>query len=127
MKIALGMLEKDGKILICKRKKNYMKNVTWDFPGWIVSQNESPRTSLKKNLLNELGISVKIKKHIVTHTPIENHKLTIFYYLIEYLHGLATPKYNVDEIRWVNVEDISKIFTHVLNNKVVIELEKFKD
>ena len=57
--IVAGAMIKDGRILLCHRSpdRRWYPNV-WDLPGGHVELGETPSDALKRELLEELGISV---------------------------------------------------------------------
>ena len=60
IKVTAGVIEKDGMILIAKRRKGDRFEHKWEFPGGKVHPGESPEECLKRELREELGIEVKV-------------------------------------------------------------------
>lgn len=54
--VVAGILEKDGKILICQRKEDQAHPLKWEFPGGKLEAGESPQSALTRELREELGI-----------------------------------------------------------------------
>jgi 8-oxo-dGTP diphosphatase len=51
-----GVLERDGRILICRRRADQPHPRKWEFPGGKLEAGESPETALIRELREELGI-----------------------------------------------------------------------
>jgi 8-oxo-dGTP diphosphatase len=60
VKVVTALIEKEGKILIARRKKEDSLKGKWEFPGGKVEEDESPEEALKRELREELGIEVRI-------------------------------------------------------------------
>lgn len=54
--VVAGVLERDGKILICRRRANQPHPLKWEFPGGKLEAGESPAAALIRELREELGI-----------------------------------------------------------------------
>jgi 8-oxo-dGTP diphosphatase len=58
--VAAGILEQDGHILICQRKRSAAFPLRWEFPGGKVEAGEDARACLKRELREELAIEADI-------------------------------------------------------------------
>ncbi len=54
--VVAGVIEDDGKILICRRRKDQAHPLKWEFPGGKLEPGESPEAALVRELREELGI-----------------------------------------------------------------------
>lgn len=54
--VVAGILEQEGKILICQRREGQAHALKWEFPGGKVEDGESPEAALRRELQEELGI-----------------------------------------------------------------------
>ncbi|MGA2711512.1 MAG: (deoxy)nucleoside triphosphate pyrophosphohydrolase [Bryobacteraceae bacterium] len=54
--VVAGILERDGKILICRRRADQPHALKWEFPGGKLESGESPEAALVRELREELGI-----------------------------------------------------------------------
>jgi 8-oxo-dGTP diphosphatase len=100
VKVTAAIIEKDGRILIGKRKLGHFAG-RWEFPGGKLEPGETPEACLIRELREELGIEARIvkpflsTKHIYRHMPIE---------LITYSAEVLSGDYSLHdhtEIRWV--------------------------
>src|SRR5581483_7180846 len=56
LEVVAGILERDGRILICRRKANQSHALKWEFPGGKVEANESHGDALARELSEELDL-----------------------------------------------------------------------
>jgi 8-oxo-dGTP diphosphatase len=54
--VVAGVLEHDGKVLICRRRTDQPHPLKWEFPGGKLEAGESPQTALMRELREELAI-----------------------------------------------------------------------
>jgi 8-oxo-dGTP diphosphatase len=54
--VSAGILERDGRILICKRRADQPHPGKWEFPGGKLEAGETPEAALVRELREELGI-----------------------------------------------------------------------
>jgi 8-oxo-dGTP diphosphatase len=55
--VVAAILQREGRILICRRKPGQTHPLKWEFPGGKVEDGESPAGALRRELEEELGIS----------------------------------------------------------------------
>ena len=54
--VVAGILEKDGKVLACRRRPDQDHPGKWEFPGGKVEAGEDPRQALTRELQEELAV-----------------------------------------------------------------------
>lgn len=54
--VVAGILEKDGKVLACRRRADQDHGGKWEFPGGKVEADENPAEALARELEEELSI-----------------------------------------------------------------------
>jgi mutator protein MutT len=57
--VAIGILWREGKILICRRREQDPLGGYWEFPGGKCEPAESPEACVVRELLEELGVVVR--------------------------------------------------------------------
>ena len=62
IKVVAGVIIKENKILIARRKKGKSLEFMWEYPGGKVEENESEKECLKRELLEEFSIETEIKQ-----------------------------------------------------------------
>lgn len=96
-----AVLERDGLVLICRRKAGQHYAGKWEFPGGKVEPGEGLPEALRRELMEELGIAASIGTELTRYAyeyPGRPAILLVFYRVNEFF---GEPKNLVfDEIRW---------------------------
>jgi 8-oxo-dGTP diphosphatase len=56
LEVVAAILEREGRILICRRRTDQRHPLKWEFPGGKVEPPETPAEALERELGEELGI-----------------------------------------------------------------------
>ncbi len=62
--VAAAVIERDGRLLICRRRAGGRHGRKWEFPGGKVEAGESPERALARELDEELGIRPRSMEEI---------------------------------------------------------------
>jgi 8-oxo-dGTP diphosphatase len=62
--VVAGILERDGRVLICRRRVDQPHPLKWEFPGGKIEGDETPRAALIRELREELGIESEAASEI---------------------------------------------------------------
>ena len=65
MIVVAAVIETEGRILVCQRKRGSRHALKWEFPGGKVEHGEEPRAALVRELQEELAIEATIGKEMV--------------------------------------------------------------
>jgi 8-oxo-dGTP diphosphatase len=67
--VVAAVIERDGHVLICQRRRSDSHPLKWEFPGGKVEPGESPSAALQRELEEELAIQARIGRELarVTH------------------------------------------------------------
>jgi 8-oxo-dGTP diphosphatase len=107
VKVTAAIIEKDGKILIAKRRKNDPLKDKWEFPGGKIEPNETPEECLRRELYEELGIDTKIGEFICSNKYDYSHiSIELLVYRVYHLTGEFKAN-DHEEIKWVTPSDLS--------------------
>lgn len=68
MDVVAAVIEKDGLILACQRKRGSRHELKWEFPGGKVEPGESLRDALARELREELAIDARIGEKLAEHS-----------------------------------------------------------
>lgn len=66
IRVVCGIIFKEDKILLCRRKAEISLGGYWEFPGGKIEPNESESEALIRELKEELSIKVEVQKHFKT-------------------------------------------------------------
>jgi 8-oxo-dGTP diphosphatase len=124
--IVLGVvLNKEGKVMIVKRKKKEItltkKELIWVFPGGKLEKSETREERVVKEVLDETGYKVKPLKLI--HLRIHPETLKIIAYFLCELEEEnpiqeIKEKEEIEEVRWVNPEELKNYFNTEIDSEV---------
>ncbi|HLK47604.1 MAG TPA: (deoxy)nucleoside triphosphate pyrophosphohydrolase [Bryobacteraceae bacterium] len=99
--VVAAILERDGQILIGRRKPGQAHPLKWEFPGGKVEAGETPEHALTRELEEELGIRQATGQEITRYPyayPGKNPIELIFYRVVSYS---GEPRNLVfHEMRW---------------------------
>lgn len=87
--VVAAVIERDGRILICRRAARDSHPLKWEFPGGKVRTGETPQAALIRELYEELGVRAEICEELARYRwqypgagPIE-----LIFYRAELLEG----------------------------------------
>lgn len=105
--IVLGLIIKDKKILLEKRKKKE-DYLNWVFPGGEVeSTDKDEKSALEREVYEETGIKCKVVRKLGNReSPISNRKIS--YYTCKYIEGIPKAKKETKEVRWMEINEFKE-------------------
>jgi A/G-specific adenine glycosylase len=118
---AVGILRKDGRVFIQKRPPGGLMASLWEFPGGKLKGKETPEECLHRELLEELGVKVKILEKLGE----IRHAYTKFRVRLHALHcQLDPPGQDIvvraaEEGRWVSVEELDHFAFPSANRRLI--------
>jgi len=62
--VVAAVIEQNGRILICQRRRGDRFGLQWEFPGGKVQAGETPQQALARELREELNVSAQIGEEI---------------------------------------------------------------
>ena len=120
--IGVGVIWKNGKILIAKRLADAMLGGLWEFPGGKRERGESFEECVQREVKEELGIVVQAEnefarvEHAYSHFSITMHALNC-----RYVSG--TPRaIGCAAWKWVRQEDLPQYAFPQANRKIIAQL-----
>jgi 8-oxo-dGTP diphosphatase len=64
MLVVAALIEADGKLLVCQRRRTDSFGLMWEFPGGKLEPGETPAQALARELQEELGVEAQIGPEI---------------------------------------------------------------
>jgi 8-oxo-dGTP diphosphatase len=109
IKVAAAVLEKEGKILVAKRRQKDSLPGKWEFPGGKIEPGETPEECLRRELEEEFAILAEIGEFICCSSFHYPHlSIELLAYKAKHRRGIFELKAH-DEIRWVTKEELIEI------------------
>lgn len=100
-RIGVGVIWKGRKILIARRHETQMLGGLWEFPGGKQKQRESLSDTVKREVLEETGVTCSVEGPYVTVKHAYSHfRITLTAYKCRWLSGRASPRAS-SELRWI--------------------------
>lgn len=132
--IGLGVgaiiINREGKFLLIKRGKKSQNEVgLWGFPGGAMDFGETFGETIKREVKEELGITIK---PLVTLRPV-NHLIKSekqHWVAVPYICKLGSAKIQIkepdkiSEIGWFNVEEIKKLKLSIVAHEAFKQIQK---
>lgn len=121
-KMVVGIVEKDEKILLCKRNKNGLLGGMWELPMGKMKMEETQDSAIKR-VMNDFGIKLNAEnflgkaKHTYSHFSIEQNG-----YICDYKSGDIVSEYH-SEYRWVTLDEKSKFPIHTASHKILNKMK----
>ena len=123
--VTAAVIEKDGHILIAKRKEGKRHVGNWEFPGGTLEEGETPEQCLKRELQEELSVTAEIGSLMCiseySYTPDWTIKLLV--YRTTVISG-SFELNDHEEIRWVKPADLANYDFLEADRPVVEQLVK---
>jgi len=100
-KVVAAIIERDGKVLVARRRNGIRFGGLWEFPGGKLEDGEDPESGLERELVEELGIQARVEA-LFCSVPYRTPSLSIelLAYRVAHVSGELRPT-DHDEIRWV--------------------------
>lgn len=100
--VVAAVIEREGRVLICRRRADQRHPLQWEFPGGKVEPGEDAPAGLRRELAEELGIQVENAEEMTRFEyqyPGRSPILLIFYGVTEYSGPMENRIFA--EIQWV--------------------------
>jgi 8-oxo-dGTP diphosphatase len=79
--VTAAVIERDGKVLVARRKAGLVAEGLWEFPGGKLEEGEEPRRGLERELEEELGVRAvagELLCSVPFEGPVASFELVVF-------------------------------------------------
>ena len=106
--VVAAVIEKDGRILIARRKRGKQRAGTWEFPGGTLEEGETCEQCLKRELEEELAIATEVGELICTseYSYASDFSIKLLAYRVTIVSGTFRLN-DHEEMRWVKPTDLA--------------------
>ncbi|MBW2465960.1 MAG: A/G-specific adenine glycosylase [Deltaproteobacteria bacterium] len=110
IEMATGVLERNSRVLIQKRKPSGVWPNLWEFPGGRLEHGETPEMALVREYNEETELAVgNLRKIITVQHSYTIYRVVLHCYFCSLLAGRDEPKLRgAQEYRWVNPAELSR-------------------
>lgn len=106
-------LERPTRLLSARRTEPSALAGGWELPGGKVDEGESPLSALHREVLEELGVRIRLGPHVPGPRPGSTWPLGDRYemlvWLAEVVEGDPQPIEDHDELRWLALDDLGAV------------------
>lgn len=112
VQVSVGIVIKDGHVLLVRRREKEAGALQWQFPGGVIRLEESDKEVAEREVLQEASIvcraTAKIGERVHPDTQAYVH-----YWLCDYISGSPKVKdlKDLDRAEWVAKEDAFRLIT----------------
>jgi 8-oxo-dGTP diphosphatase len=78
----------------------------WEFPGGQVEESETLTHALEREVLEETGITVKVKLLVGVYSNTRKPSIVIMDFICEYVSGEPTKSAESSQVEWVNRDEV---------------------
>lgn len=88
IKVVCGIIWKEGKVFIARRKPEKSLGGFWEFPGGKIEEGEDPKEALARELKEELGMDITIERFFGSNIhAYENFTIELIAYECEFVEA----------------------------------------
>jgi A/G-specific adenine glycosylase len=124
--IAVGVIHKDDRILITRRKESGLLGGLWEFPGGKVRPGETPEAACAREIAEEVDLSVQVTGFIGRVDHAYTHfRVAVDVFDCRYEAGDVRLSGPVD-YRWILIDETNEYPFPAVNHKIFACLKKRK-
>jgi len=118
--IAVGVIWKQGKVLIAQRPRRGLLGGLWEFPGGKREPGETLRRCCAREIKEEVGITVRVGRKWATIRHAYSHvRVTLHVFECQYARGEPKPL-GCQRVRWVRPDELAH-YPFPAANKILLE------
>lgn len=104
--VVAGVVERDGRCLLCQRPEGKNLALKWEFPGGKLEHGETPEAALERELYEELGVRTRTGRILDVIRRQEGElDLLVLFYVSELLSAIS-QKHECRAIAWVRPDEL---------------------
>jgi len=122
--VAAGVVWKGNRVLIDRRKSEGLLGGLWEFPGGRRLGNETLRQCVVREIREELGVRVRVRRELVTVKHAYSHfRITLHAFECDCVSGRARA-IGCAAWKWVRLRDLDDFAFPKANLKILAELRR---
>lgn len=109
VRVVAAVISRDGRILVCQRKRNDSFPLRWEFPGGKIEPGEEERAALLRELREELDVAATIgdEVHRIQHLYEGKPPFHIAFYRAE-IEAQEAKNLVFEKIEWAKPGDLTR-------------------
>ena len=125
IEVVAAVIHKDGAYFATQRGYGEFEGL-WEFPGGKIEAGESRESALKREIQEELGVSISVENHICT----TDYDYPAFHLTMHcYLCGVESGEIELREHKsalWLTVEMLDSVEWLPADKYIIEELKRYK-
>lgn len=110
-KCSIGIIERDGKVLVMKRAEHKPSGGRWNFPGGKIENGETPREAAIREVREEAGVEPEVKREgEFFYSETSDRKWEVYPYLMESEDEIELNEEHT-EFKWVHPSELEEFDT----------------
>jgi len=119
IQVVAAVIERNNNIFIAKRPDHLHQGGLWEFPGGKVESNETPIDALKRELFEEIDITVISAQPLIKiHHDYHDKSVCLDVWRVTEFFGEAIGKEN-QEVRWISKHELNNFQFPAANKSIV--------
>jgi A/G-specific adenine glycosylase len=117
--IAVGVIFKNGRLLITRRPPEGLLGGLWEFPGGKLHEGESPETACAREIREETGLAVEVEGPLTMIRHAYSHfRIRMDVFCCRFISGRVRLK-GASDHRWIRIQDIDRFPFPKANHKFI--------
>jgi len=106
-RVVAALIVQKGKILVCQLTKHQTMPLKWEFPGGKIEEGEQPRSALRRELDEELGIDATIGDEAarIRHEYKSGNSVELRFFVVREYRGEIENRI-FKELQWANPAEL---------------------
>jgi 8-oxo-dGTP diphosphatase len=109
--VMAGLIESEGKVLVCQRRRGDTFELMWEFPGGKLQAGETAADGLARELLEEMGVEARVGVEVfrTRHRYAEtSEEIELIFFAAE-VERAAVRNIVFERMEWRAVESLSEL------------------
>jgi len=120
VRVAVGVVEADGRLLITRRPSEGLLGGLWEFPGGKIREGEAPEDAVAREIREETGLDVVVTGHVARVRHAYSHlRVELEVYRCRAERAAAVVLNGPTDHRWILFEEIADYAFPRANHKFI--------
>ncbi len=107
--VTAAFIRENGRILMAQRLPKGPEGGKWEFPGGKIEPGEDPRSCMRRELLEELGVRAEVGAVLEVVSTVKELRQIIIIYFECRITGGELQAIECQEFKWVSPEEIDAL------------------